>query len=378
MATDNPFSPTFGVPPPVLAGRDEVLDDISDALETGPSHPDFTSLLIGARGSGKTVTLNAIADSAESLGWFTLSDNASPKGLIDRLTRAIGSLLTGLQNGEPKRRVTGLNAVGIGIDLEPAPIPEFPSSLREVLSELGELLLERRTGLLITIDELHSGDLDEIREFGSVLQLAARTRPKPVAFVGAGIPAIESTLLSGAKATFLQRCARHDIDRLDPQATRTALVEPIRQRGASIDPTALENAVRTTRGYAFMVQLVGFHSWKAATNPTTGITATDVVTGIHEAERRIGRLVLAPIWQDLSDVDRKFLLAMAVDDGESKVAEIANRLEVDLQYTSVYRKRLISAGLVFPTGRGRIDFAHQPTRDWLRNNPEYLDNVDSP
>lgn len=378
MATDNPFSPTFGVPPPVLAGRDDVLDDIADALATGPSHPDFTSLLIGARGSGKTVTLNAVAEEAERHGWLTLSDNASPKGLIGRLSRATGALLAELQNGGPKRRVSGLNVAGIGIDLEAPAIPDFPGTLREALSELGELLLERRTGLLITIDELQSGELDEIREFGSVLQLAARTKPKPVAFIGAGIPVIESTLLSGPKATFLQRCSRHDIDSLDPQATLTALAEPIRQRGASIDPTALQHAVKATGGYAFMVQLVGFHSWKAATDPISGITAEEVATGIHEAERRIGRLVLSPIWQDLSEVDRQFLLAMALEDGESKLANIAARLEVDLQYASVYRKRLISAGLIFATGRGRINFAHQLTRDWLRNNPEYVGNVDGP
>ena len=50
MARSNPFSPTFGAPPPVIAGRDDILDAISDALETGPTHPDYTSLFLGVRG----------------------------------------------------------------------------------------------------------------------------------------------------------------------------------------------------------------------------------------------------------------------------------------------------------------------------------------
>jgi len=55
LARDNPFSPTFGASPPVLAGRDDILDDVDDALATGPTHPDYTTLFTGVRGAGKTV-----------------------------------------------------------------------------------------------------------------------------------------------------------------------------------------------------------------------------------------------------------------------------------------------------------------------------------
>jgi len=90
MATKNPFSPTFGASPPVLAGRNDILDDIGDAFETGPTHPDYTVLFIGVRGSGKTVMLNATEELARVRGWLTLSDNASPTGLLGRLAVAAG------------------------------------------------------------------------------------------------------------------------------------------------------------------------------------------------------------------------------------------------------------------------------------------------
>ena len=53
----NPFTPSFGVPPPHLAGRDEVLQSIREAMAAGPRHPGFTSLLLGGRGAGKTTIL---------------------------------------------------------------------------------------------------------------------------------------------------------------------------------------------------------------------------------------------------------------------------------------------------------------------------------
>ena len=34
MAGGNPFKPSFGVSPPVLAGRGHILDDLEDAILT--------------------------------------------------------------------------------------------------------------------------------------------------------------------------------------------------------------------------------------------------------------------------------------------------------------------------------------------------------
>ena len=179
-------------------------------------------------------------------------------------------------------------------------------------------------------------------------------------------PQIEDTLLSDDAITFLQRCSRYDIDRLNPQATRRAIAEPISEHGRSIDSTALASAVAATSGYAFMIQLVGFHSWQADVR-SPHITPEHIATGITEAQRRIGRMVIAPTWRTLSEVDRRFLLAMAQDDGESKLTDIADRLGVTTKYASVYRRRLIRAGMILPSGRGRFNLAHEAAHDWLRD-----------
>ena len=365
MATGNPFSPSFGTSPPVLAGRDVILDSIGDALAAGPTHPDYTALFIGVRGAGKTVMLNAVEDLARSRGWLALSDSASPTGLPERLIRAASALLEEIGPAEPKRRLSSVTAAGFGVGLETVATPRAENDLRGVLSDLGDALAERGTGLLITVDELQSGDVDEIREFGSVLQHVSRREQRPVAFIGAALPQVEDTLLSDNAITFLQRCSRYDIDRLSVRATRRAIAEPISAHGRSIDSTALDSAVAATSGYAFMIQLVGFHSWQADVG-SPHITPEHVATGITEARRRIGRMVIAPTWRTLSEVDRRFLLAMAQDDGESKLADIADRLGVTTKYASVYRQRLIRAGMIRPSGRGRFDLAHEATHDWLR------------
>lgn len=373
MAGNNPFSPTFGAPPPVIAGRDEILDAVGDALETGTTHPDYTTLFLGERGSGKTVMLDAVEEVAQAKGWLTLSDDGAPTGLLGRLTRAANRLLGEVAPG-PGRRIRGVTAAGLGVEFEPVAgtghdTSEAAEDLRLALSALGDALVEGGTGLVITLDELLSADLDEIRQFGSVMQHVCRREGRPIAFVGAALPQFEDELESDDAATFLQRCSRYDMERLVPAAARFAISKPIEDRGASIDPEALEQAVAAASGYAFMIQLVGFHTWAAAPDPPSHIGAEEVAKGITQAQRLIGRLVLAPTWKGLSEVDRRFLLAMAHDEGESRLADVARRLDVDTSYAGVYRHRLIRAGMIVSTGWGRIDLAHHAAREWLRAQP---------
>ena len=60
----------------------------------------------------------------------------------------------------------------------------------------------------------------------------------------------------------------------------------------------------------------------------------------------MGSLVHEPALFDLSQVDRTFLAAMAVDAGPSRMADIATRLNSNPNYASQYRLRLIGAGMI--------------------------------
>ncbi len=82
----NPFRPSFGVSPPLLVGRDSLLDDFAEALEDGPGSAARATIYTGARGSGKTVMLNAVEDRAREHGWVVISETASP-GFVDRIAR---------------------------------------------------------------------------------------------------------------------------------------------------------------------------------------------------------------------------------------------------------------------------------------------------
>ena len=366
VARGNPFSPSFGTYPPVLAGRDDLLDNWEVALESGPNHPDYTLLLLGMRGAGKTALLNAVEEIARQRGWLVIAEDTTHSGIVSKLTKAAQEVLADVDRSGLTNRITGLRAAGVGVKFGRKPTPEPMPDLRTLLVRLGRRLSRRDAGLLITIDELQGATPEDFRHFGSIIQHVTRREGHPVAFVGAGVPAIEDMFLSGDEATFLQRCSRRDIGLLDDQAAATAIAVPIQERDAFLPPDVLVAAVRAVSGYAFMTQLVGFHMWKAAENPYRRITMEEAMTGIAEAERRMGRLVLTPIWKTLSETDRRFLVAMSEDLGVSRLADVAARLDVTIGYAGVYRSRLIKAGMITPVRKGWIRFVHDAARQWIR------------
>ncbi len=371
MQPTNPFAPTFGTAPPVLAGRDNILAEIADAWATGPTHPGYTTLLIGRRGSGKTVVLEALRGLGHHRGWLSISEAAATPNLLNRLAHRAGEHLN-RHAGELRPEIgRDLAAAGVGLGPDYDPGADLSRRLANVLTGLTAHLQASGTGLLVTVDELQGGDANELRTLGIVVQDVTRIAQLPMAFVGAGLPALEDTLLADTSITFLQRCARYEVGFLDLHAAWTALAEPVRQRGGRMTPEAVEHAVAMSQGYPFLVQLVGFHAWEAASDPMEVVTLEDAIAGAETAHRRVGRLVIAPMWRGLSEGSQRFLAAMALDDGMSRTTDIAARLGVSSEYVGVYRSRLIKSGMVAPAGHGRLDFALSAARQWIRGLDEY-------
>ena len=90
----SPFRPSFGVTPPLVAGRDAIISEIADALESGPGAAGRAMLFTGNRGIGKTVMLNEAEAEARTRGWVVVSETATPCRTING-TPARGDTWTG-------------------------------------------------------------------------------------------------------------------------------------------------------------------------------------------------------------------------------------------------------------------------------------------
>ncbi|MCP1388243.1 AAA family ATPase [Corynebacterium sp. TA-R-1] len=371
MFGDNPFRASLGSSPPLLVGRDEVIEDFTLALREGPGTHERVTLLVGARGVGKTVLLNELEDTAAEHGWITFSETAT-EGFVQNLKLQIGELL----NGE---RATGKRTIQIGPSFlrfkqEGEGPSQVTGNLRSLLSQALDLVAEnsrfneRPSGILITIDELHYVHQNEITEFATTIQHLIREN-REIAVVLAGIPTSIRPLLASQDGrnpiTFLRRANRIDLGRLPDSKVREGLSVPVQDAGRTWNDQALNYAVEASGGYPFMIQLIGNYSWRFADGEEISLDATQA--GVAKARKKLGQLVHEPALSDLSSEDRRFLAAMSLDDGESKITEIAKRLGVSDQQAYNYRSRLNEADLV-TTGRGTADFVLPFLREHLREH----------
>jgi len=364
----NPFHASFGVSPPLLVGRDAVLEDFVEALDDGPGSAGRATLYTGARGAGKTVMLNAVEDRAKERGWLVISETATP-GFVGRITQQhLPRLLREFDPNAVGRRMTGVTApLNVGaLAWETIEAHVVRAGLRNQLELLTDLLVEHGTGVLITLDEIHQNQIEELREMAATVQHAFR-EGRELAFAGAGLAASVSDVVNDGVLTFLRRAERHALGPVPRPDVERAFRQPIEASGRSIGADALQIMVDGAGGYPFLLQLVGAQTWRL--HPAAAeITVDDATLGVVRARRRLGALIHEPALTVASDMDRAFLLAMAQDDGPAKMADIQQRLNVDATYASQYRLRLMAAELIYPTRRGYVDFALPFLREYLREH----------
>ena len=367
----NPFHASFGVSPPLLVGRESVLEDFVEALEDGPGSSGRATLYTGARGAGKTVMLNAVEDRARQHGWLIVSETATP-GFVDRMVRQhLPALLREYDPESVQRRVKGLTApLSIGrVDWDTAETHVVQPGLRNQLEVLTDVLAQHGTGVLITLDEIHRNQLAELRELATTVQHAFR-EGREIAFAGAGLAAGVSDVVNDDILTFLRRADRHSLGSVARADVERGFREPIEAAGRSVGDAALQLMVDGASGYPFLLQLVGAQTWRL--HPTEReITLADAAQGVTRARRRLGALVHEPALSLTSDVDLAFLRAMSSDDGPSAMADVQRRLDVDVNYASQYRLRLIAAELIYSTRRGYVDFALPYLREYLRDHAHH-------
>lgn len=161
----NPFKPTAGKRPPILIGRESVIEDFAEGLDNGVGAPGRLMLITGNRGCGKTVLLRELQRLANERGWAVVSDSAS-LGLCDRLADALCS-------NKPV-----VKSLGFG--------PSFGRTSVEAARAKGETLrglvnerlkkLGPGKGILFAIDEAQSASIEGWRPLPFSISRCSETR----------------------------------------------------------------------------------------------------------------------------------------------------------------------------------------------------------
>lgn len=355
-AAPSPFTPGYGKKPAIFGGHGQELSELKDVFETLDFGENHSVLVSGLRGAGKTSFLTTLQDAARDAGWLVISDDASA-GLMGRVMDSTIPTLINEMTPESRARLTSLGLWEFSASIE------YVDRHRSVKPQLRSDLVALSTGLasdggiLITIDEVSSGKvrLRELSKFA--LQVAhALEDGAQIMIVFAGVKVSLDALLEGEHTTFLRRSREVTFERLSAAETSRVFTETAGLGGRSIEDDALNKLVSFSQGYPYLVQLAGDYAWR--NNPTAEtISLADATVAHHKAIRAVESRVISRVYGDLSDVDQKFLNAMAEDEDRTKVADIVRRMGVSDAYVQVYKKRLVESGYVHMAGHGYVQFS---------------------
>lgn len=386
----NPFVPGAGSQPPELAGRDEIVYESDIALQRVLRGKHSKSqIMLGLRGTGKTVLLNKIENLAESYGYVTSfieapDDKSFAELIYPRIFQILRklSLIESARDQVHKawrtlRSFASSFKVSMG-DLSISVDPEVGAAdsgmleydVVDLFIRIGEAAQAAGTGWALFIDEVQY--LKE-KELSALIVAIHRVNQKnlPVIFFGAGLPQVAA--LSGNAKSYAERLFNYPtVGALDEVAAMAAVRAPVLEEGEQISSQALDKIFAETKGYPYFLQEWGFQSWNAA--GASPIDIDDVEKAGPVALSRLDEGFFRVRFDRLTPKERGYVLGMAkLGTGPYRSSEVAEVLEEKPQSLAPCRAHIIHKGMIYSQSYGDIDFTVPMFDDYLRRAfPEYF------
>ena len=371
----NPYAPGAGTPPPELAGRDDLREQVRIAIErVRRGLPTKSVLMVGLRGVGKTVLLDRMRDDAEANGVQTLRIEA-PEGrslpalLAPQLRQAL--LRLSRQQNAKEFAQRGLRALAgfakslkvkyedieVGFDFDPEPgladNGDLEHDLQALLETVGTAAQKAGTALIMFIDELQYVKEDELAALITALHRCAQRR-LPITLIGAGLPQLPGKM--GSAKSYAERLFDFpQVGPLNDVAAQLAIVKPAKHQGVDFSDVAVQRIIKETEGYPYFLQEWGKHAWdSAAASP---IALKDVKAASAAAIAALDDSFFRVRFDRLTPAEKKYLRAMAeLGPGPHRSGDIAECLQRKVTSLGPTRSQLIAKGMIWSPNHGDTAF----------------------
>jgi hypothetical protein len=358
------FQPTFGNRPDQYIGRDGEIEQFMAGLREPVGSRNRCTLFLGQRGMGKTALLLELSDRAAKVGYVVARVTAHermPQDIIEQLQLNGSTFFK-----DEKRKLTGMTAGALGFTfgLTFSEATERQYGFRSKMSLLCDKLAEKDKGALILIDEVRTSAA--MREVASAYQELVGDG-KNVAIAMAGLPHAVSSVLNDQVLTFLNRAIKVEIGLISTNLIRAYYERAFKSVGVKVSDEILDRAATATRGFPYLMQLIGYYVIQYTEE---GGTVDDAIMDKVE-KAAMGDMddnVFKPILSPLSDNDKIFLTAMARQGETANTAKLQATLGKKGPAIQPYRKRLLEAGVIEAPRRGELVFAVPYLAEYLLNH----------
>ncbi|MBM3606552.1 MAG: ATP-binding protein [Alphaproteobacteria bacterium] len=379
----NPFAPGAGSRPPELAGRDAILEAARISCGRAVKGRSARSImLLGLRGTGKTVLLNEVGRIAEQEG-LLVSKVEAPEGeslarLIYPEMRKVMRSLSGVAAAKhlAQRGLRGLRNFasmfkievgGVEVAVEPEPGVADTGDLRYDLPDLfvliGKAAQAAGRGWILLIDEVQYLSDSDLSALIVALHRVSQ-EGLPILMVGAGLPQLAR--LAGEAKSYAERLFQYPVvGPLDPASAGLAVEKPILEEEASIAADALQVIVERTKGYPFFLQEWASVTWNNAEGPE--ITPADVEHSYAETLALLDQGFFKVRTDRLTRAEVQFVKTMAsLGDGPYAMADIAKAMDRRQQSLGPARASIIAKGMIYSTDHGYLDFSVPLFAEFMR------------
>ena len=371
----NPYAPGAGTPPPELAGRADLIQEGTIAIQRmAAGRPTQSIIMVGLRGVGKTVLLNRFEEMATESGCkASLVEAHEGKGLPELLAPHLRSILYSLSHVQSakdlaRRGLRGLKGFlnglrinisdidfGLSIDAEEglADSGNIEADFPDLIVAVAQAAKAASKPVALLIDELQY--LSE-KEFSALIMSVHKVNQKnlPLIVIGAGLPQIRA--LAGNSKSYAERLFRFpDIGALKTLDAVEAIQEPAKSEGARFEDRAIDHILKITERYPYFLQQWGYVAWN--------ISQTSIIT--EETAKRADALAIAELdksffqmrFERCTPSEKRYMRALAeFGAGKQRSGEIADLLGVKVQSVAPTRSALIKKGMIYSPAHGDTEF----------------------
>lgn len=379
----NPFAPGAGSRPPELAGRDAILEAARISCGRAVKGRSARSImLLGLRGTGKTVLLNEVGRIAEQED-LLVSKVEAPEGeslarlIYPEMRKVMRSLsgvaaakhiaTRGLQGLRNFASIFKIEVAGVEVGVEPEPgladTGDLQYDLPDLFTLIGKAAQAAGKGWILLIDEVQY--LSEADLSALIVALHRMSQEGlPVLLVGAGLPQIAR--LAGEAKSYAERLFQYPaVGALDPDSAKLAVEKPILEEEASISPEALQTIAERTKGYPFFLQEWASVAWNNAEGPE--ITFADADRSYAETLALLDEGFFRVRIDRLTKAEVQFVKAMAsLGDGPYAMADIAKAMDRSQKSLGPVRASTITKGMIYSTDHGYLDFSVPLFAEFMR------------
>ena len=379
----NPFAPGAGSRPPELAGRDPILEEARISCGRALKARSARSImLVGLRGTGKTVLLNEIGKIAESEGLLVSKleapeGEALPRLIYPELRKTMRSLSSvaaakqiaarGLKGLRNFASIFNIEIAGIEVSVDPEPgladSGDLQYDLPALFEMVGRAAQAAGKGWILLIDEVQY--LSEADLSALIVSMHRMSQEGlPILMVGAGLPQVAR--LAGEAKSYAERLFLYpEVGALDPASAAQAIEKPIVDEGASIAADALASVVERTQGYPFFLQEWASSAWDTAEGPE--ITLDDVNLSYAETLASLDAGFFRVRIDRLTKSEVQFVKTMSdLGEGPYAMADIASAMGRTQQSLGPTRAKIISKGMIYSTDHGYLDFTVPLFAEFMR------------